>query len=100
MKSFFNILQKCANSPVIIYPDDKIPYLFNTYNTLELLSKNIIDKNENIGGCHRINRHNNYLSEHNSRIYSYFSEHGPRIYSDNYHSFINLYYNKYFYFIK
>ena len=31
MKSFFNILQKCANSPIIKYPDDKSSYVFSNH---------------------------------------------------------------------
>lgn len=39
----------------------------------------IIDKNDSIGGCHRVKRVNDY-----------FTEHGPRIYSSAYLNFITL----------
>ena len=39
----------------------------------------IIDKNSDIGGCHRV-----------TRINEMFSEHGPRIYSSSFKNFINL----------
>ena len=45
----------------------------------------IIDKENDVGGCHRVRRvYNNNLNE------SLFSEHGPRIYSDTYKVFISL----------
>lgn len=45
----------------------------------------IIDKENDIGGCHRVRRvYNNNLNE------SLFSEHGPRIYSNTYKVFISL----------
>lgn len=51
-----------------------------------LLSKNhpnlkiaLIDSNDSLGGCHRVDRKNNF-----------FTEHGPRVYSDGYINFINL----------
>lgn len=51
-----------------------------------LLSKNypklkiaLIDANESLGGCHRVDRNQGY-----------FTEHGPRVYSDGYINFINL----------
>lgn len=40
----------------------------------------IIDKDDNIGGCHKVNRQK-YENEY------YFSEHGPRIYSNSYVNF-------------
>jgi len=43
----------------------------------------IIEKDEVIGGCHKVNRQF-YKNE------NYFSEHGPRIYLSNYINFINL----------
>jgi predicted NAD/FAD-dependent oxidoreductase len=39
----------------------------------------VIDKNDEIGGCHRVTRINNY-----------FTEHGPRIYSSTYINLMNL----------
>lgn len=39
----------------------------------------VIDKNDSIGGCHRV-----------KRINGYFTEHGPRIYSSAYLNFINI----------
>lgn len=48
----------------------------NYYEDKKIL---IIDKNNSIGGCHRVNRVNGL-----------FSEHGPRVYSDNYMTFKSL----------
>ncbi len=45
----------------------------------------IIDKENDVGGCHRVRR------VYNSQLNEYlFTEHGPRIYSDTYKVFINL----------
>jgi hypothetical protein len=45
----------------------------------------IIDKESDVGGCHRVRRvYNNSFNEY------LFTEHGPRIYSDTYKVFINL----------
>jgi hypothetical protein len=45
----------------------------------------IIDKEDDVGGCHRVRR------VYNSQLNEYlFTEHGPRIYSDTYKVFINL----------
>lgn len=45
----------------------------------------IIDKESDIGGCHRVRRvYNNNLNEY------LFTEHGPRIYSDTYKVFMSL----------
>ena len=45
----------------------------------------IIDKENDVGGCHRVRRvFNSQLNE------SLFTEHGPRIYSNTYKVFINL----------
>jgi uncharacterized protein with NAD-binding domain and iron-sulfur cluster len=43
----------------------------------------IIDKEAEVGGCHRVRR----VKENNENI---FTEHGPRIYSSSYKNFINL----------
>jgi hypothetical protein len=39
----------------------------------------LIDKEQNIGGCHRV-----------TRVNGYFTEHGPRVYSDAYKNFITI----------
>jgi monoamine oxidase len=39
----------------------------------------VIDKNNSIGGCHRVHR-----------VHKYFSEHGPRIYSSAYLNFMTI----------
>jgi len=44
MKTFFNILQRCANCPIIRYYDDK-PFVFQN---LDLVFNKNIDKNKNI----------------------------------------------------
>jgi len=44
----------------------------------------IIDKEQDIGGCHRVRRIKNSSNE------LLFTEHGPRIYSDTYTVFISL----------
>lgn len=44
----------------------------------------IVDKEDDIGGCHRVRRIPNNISE------QLFTEHGPRIYSSTYQMFINL----------
>ena len=45
----------------------------------------LIDKEDNIGGCHRVRRY-----DHKNVKNGLFTEHGPRIYSSNYFTFINF----------
>ena len=47
----------------------------------------IIDKEEDIGGCHRVRRVKSYI---NNLTENLFTEHGPRIYSLTYKVFIDL----------
>lgn len=47
----------------------------------------IIEKEDDIGGCHRVRR---VPVKYNDSIQNVFTEHGPRIYSSTYKVFINL----------
>lgn len=57
--------------------------LANCCSSITNLKILIIEKEEQIGGCHRVNR----VSYNNEKI---FTEHGPRIYSSTYKNFENL----------
>ena len=52
-----------------------LAWLFGSKNSKVLL----IERDQKLGGCHRV-----------QRVDGYFSEHGPRVYSNSYIMFIEL----------